>query len=515
MLVLNNLINLRMMKNIFYLTFSAVLLISCSEDFLNVNSETALTTGNYFRTEQDMEAAVNGIYAALPDIYNNAWMLGDFTSDNTYYALNISRGAVENEEQIANHNWQRANPNIAAKFTTSYILIGRANQVIQSFTQGAEENLFEAGFAGPKEAEARFLRALTYFELVQYFGEIPLVTTPAASFEETRQPAVSEAEVYALIKEDLAFAVASLPSKAVQETGRASKEAAYTLLGNVHIVLGEWAEAETALSNVIGASSLGLEPNYADVFDPANKNGIESIFEVQYLEGNQGFASNFTYAWLPVPLSVEANARILGVSNPQEDNNRQAFNLPSPEILAAFDKENDSRYAASVQWTAIENSANYPVEDGPAPDHPYVSKFLHPHANWGQANENWPVYRYAEAKLLMAEALFRQNPSSPVALQHVNDIRSRAGLQPLASLTEDALLNERRLELAFEAKRYLDLKRTGKLTAVMQEMGANLRANPQDYYFPPGTTPPAGSLSDIKTDFEIPTAEAALNPNID
>lgn len=503
------------MKNIFYTLFLTLALFSCSDEILDINSEMDLTTGNYFMTESDMEAAINGVYAALPDIYNIAWMFGDFASDNTYYALNISRGDVEDEEQIANHNWVRANPNIAEKFRASYVLIARANQAIEAFNIGAEQNRFDSSFSGPKEAEAKFLRALIYFDLVQYFGEIPLVTVPASSFIETRQPAATEAEIYSLIKEDLAFAVSSLPSKGTQEKGRATKEAAYTLLGNVHLVLGEWSQAESALNNVIGAAGLGLASNYSDAFDPANKNGIESIFEVQYLEGNQGYASSFVYDWLPVPLSVETNASILGVSNPQEDNNRQAFNLPSPEILAAFDQENDDRYSASIQWTEIENSANYPVEQGDAPDHPFVSKFLHPHANWGQADDNWPVYRYAEAKLLMAEALFRQNSSSPQALQHVNDIRLRAGLEALNSLTEEHLLNERRLELAFEAKRYLDLKRFGKLTTVMQQMGENIRSNPQSYYFPPGTNPPSGTLTNIITDFEIPTAEAALNPNID
>ncbi|MEK9566713.1 MAG: RagB/SusD family nutrient uptake outer membrane protein [Flavobacteriaceae bacterium] len=503
------------MKKLIFFFALTISMVSCTKEFLNINSETALTTGNYFKSRADMESAVNGIYASLRDIYNNAWMLGEFTSDNTYYALNISRGAVENEEQIANHNWQRANPNIANKFSSNYVLIARANQVIKSFENGAEDNLFEGQFAATKEAEARFLRALSYFDLVQYFGDIPLVLEPAQSFEETRQPAVTPAEVYAQIKTDLEFAKTNLPNKSSQETGRASKEAAHTLLANVHIVLKEWGDAVSELNGVIGSPSMGLESEFSDVFDPSNKNGIESIFEVQYLEGNQGFASNFTYPWLPLPLNASTYGEILGVGNPQEDNNRQAFNLPSPEILAAFDQVNDKRYAASIKWTPIENSANYPVEDGTPPDHPYISKFLHAHANWGQANENWPIYRYAEAKLMIAEALFMLNNSDPAALQHVNDIRSRAGLNPLANLSEDLILQERRLELAFEAKRYLDLKRTGKLSQVMQEMGNKLRANPQAYYYPPNTNPPAGTLTDIKLDFEIPSAEAALNPNID
>ena len=92
------------MKNIFYTLFLTLTLFSCSDEILDINSEMDLTTGNYFMTESDMEAAINGVYAALPDIYNIAWMFGDFASDNTYYALNISRGDVEDEEQIANHN---------------------------------------------------------------------------------------------------------------------------------------------------------------------------------------------------------------------------------------------------------------------------------------------------------------------------------------------------------------------------------------------------------------------------
>ncbi len=498
------------MKKISILLSSLILTVSCQKEFLDVNSETALTTGNYFQTEDDMIAAVNGIYAALPDIYNNAWMMGEMASDNTYYALNISRGAVENEEAIANHNAARANPNIAEKFRTNYVLIARANQVLQSFELAKETSLFSADFENPLKGQALFLRSLSYFDLVQFFGEIPLVTKPAASFEETRQPAVSPQEVYNLIISDLNEAASILPSKLNQEPGRATKEAAYMLLANIHIVLNEWSLAQQALTNVIGQGGLGLEENYADVFDPSNKNGKESIFEIQYLEGNQGFASNFSYAWLPVPMDVATYGSILGVGNPQEDNNRQMFNTPSPELIAAYE-ENDKRYEASIQWASIVTSANY--QNDP-PDHPYVSKFVHPHANWGQANENWPVYRYAEAKLFMSEVLFELN-NLDQALQHLNDVRERAGLDPLSSISKDAILKERRLELAFEAKRYLDLKRTDRLVSTMTAMGAAINSNPQAYYYPPGTTPPANTLTTIVTDYEIPSAEASLNPNID
>ncbi|WP_288369708.1 RagB/SusD family nutrient uptake outer membrane protein [uncultured Algoriphagus sp.] len=493
-------------RNILILS-AAISLGSCSESFLEINSETDLTTGNYFQTEGDLTAAVNGIYAALPGIYNNAWMLGEFASDNTYYALNISRGDVEEEEQIANHQTLRANPNTAEKFSANYILIARANQVIVSLESGS----FDPSFANPLRGEALFLRALAYFDLVQYFGAIPLFTEPVESFEDTRQPLAEPSEVYSLIISDLNEAGNLLPGKSSQLPGRATSEAAYTLLGNVHVVREEWSLAEAALNNVINALGLGLEENYANAFSPSNKNGRESIFEVQYLEGPLGFASAFTYPWLPVPLSASTYGALLGVSDPQEDNNRQTFNMPTKEFIDSFE-DGDVRLDYSVDYVQLEPSANYPENP---PVHPFISKFLHPHANFGQAGDNWPVYRYAEAKLLMAEALFEQNSGSTVALAHVNDVRARAGLEPLTSLTKDAILNERRHELAFENKRYLDLKRTGRLVPVMTAMGEAIRANPQEYYFPPGTTPPPGVLTSIITEYEIPTAEAALNPNID
>ena len=497
------------MKNISIIFTLILLMTSCQDEFLDINSETDLTTGNYFKTVADMESAVNGIYAALPDIYNEAWMLGEFASDNTYYQLNISRGDVEEEEQIANHQMLRANPNLATKFEANYRLIARANQVLVSFESGD----FEPAFEDPKRGEALFLRSLAYFDLVRYFGDIPLVTTPATSFEETRQPAVAPNVIFELIKSDVAEAASLLPTKVNQEVGRPSSEAAYTLLADIHIWLEEWALAESALSNVIDAPGMALEANYADVFDPNNKFGVESIFEVSYLPNNQN-ASNFTYPWLPVPLSVAQNEAILGITGGEEDNNRQAFNIPSPELIAQYDQENDTRFAASIQSVQVQNSANFPTPAIP-PTLPYISKFLHPHPGWLQAGENWPVYRYAEVKLMMAEAQWELNNGSTTALAHVNDVRSRAGLPPLASLTKADIMNERRLELAFEAKRYLDLKRTGMLESVMSAMRTAITNDPEAYYFPPGTTPPDGFLSTIATDYEIPTSEAALNPNID
>lgn len=491
--------------------FAGLLLIglsSCKKDFLEIPSETNLTSATFFKTQADFEKAVNGAYAPLRTLYNNpaannssAFFMGEMHSDNTHYILNPNFRATIDQEQIADFINDPASAIATNKYTTNYLIIARANQVL-ALIGGVD---FDAPAKSNLKGQALFLRALSYFELVQFFGKVPLHLTPVSSFGEAALPLSSVDSIYDQIIADASEAASLLPNKAEQGPGRATSGAAKTLLGNVYVVLKEYASAETVLKEVVNSGKYSLISEYAAVFNPANKNNSESVFEVQYKEGNDGFASNFINPFLPQPISA-AEVTALFAANSVNPVNVQAlsvegYNIPTPDLIAAFEA-GDERKDASIGSVTTGGKT-----------YPFIKKYLHPHAQFGITNDNWPVYRYSEILLLLAEALNEQGKSTD-ALTYLNQVRARASLGNITSTAglKDVIMKERRVELAFENKRWLDLVRTGTAVSVITAYGQRVKANPAAYYYPAGYAPVPASFTDIQLTFPLPASEALLNP---
>jgi hypothetical protein len=179
----------------------------------------------------------------------------------------------------------------------------------------------------------------------------------------------------------------------------------------------------------------------------------------------------------------------------------EAFNVPTPDLIADYE-DGDEREDASI---------GYGVAGGIT--YPFIRKYLHPHSAAGITNNNWPIYHYSEVLLLLAEALHEQGKSVE-ALDYLNEVRDRAGLDDINSTANlsNVILHERRIELAFENKRWLDLVRTGKVTEIITTFGDNVKANPPAYYFPAGINPFPAAFSDFRTTFPLPASEALLSP---
>jgi tetratricopeptide (TPR) repeat protein len=471
-----------------------ILLSSCKKDFLNLASPTSLSTPVYFKTQTDFESAINGAYTPLRGLYNGAWAMGELRSDNTTYKYNPNdRGTIQ-AEYVKDFTDQNTNPVPQSKYVTDYAIIARANQVLAPIDAVS----FDATEKNNIKGQAYFLRAFAYFDLVQYFGSVPLHLTPVTTLSGTSLPLSSVDDVYKQIISDAQQAAALLPNKATQTVGRVTSGSASTLLGNVYIVLKRWADAETVLKSVTGYS---LMANYADVYDPAQKNNKESIFEIQYKQGTEGFASNFFYTFLVRPISAAEITVITGIA--ENSLGVEGYNIPTPDIIAAYET-GDIRQAASIAYVTA-GGVSYP----------YIKKYAHAHALTNNTDDNWPVYRYAEVLLFIAEALNEQSKTSE-ALTYLNQVRARAGLSNSTASSQsdvrDAILNERRIELAFENKRWLDLVRTGTAQTVMTAYGARVKANPQAYYFPAGIAPTASAFTSIRLLFPLPASEAALTP---
>src|SRR5690554_1741388 len=461
------------MKKLIILIGVAGIMSTGCENFLEIYPETSLSSETFFKTEADFEQAVNAAYAPLRNIVNDrAWLLSEMRSDNTYFARNPNFGATEQSEDLADFvvpeaNGVTSNTHVLNQYRLDYQIIARVNQVLATI-DGVE---FDAESKNNLKGQAHFLRALAYFQLVSYFGTAPLHLVPTIGREDATLPLASEDELYAQIIQDAGLAVQLLPPKSEQELGRATSGAARTLLANVHIVREEWAAAETILKEVVESNEYGLMPDYNNAFSnsTSNKNNIESVFEVQFMEGPAGMNGNFMYLFMPRPISATELTTLTRTSNAQPLDG-QANNIPTPDIIAAYE-DGDERKDASIGYIELKDA---PWEEDV---YPYIKKFVRPHSLHNNHGMNWPMYRYAEVLLFLAEALNEQGKDGE-AVQYLNQVRDRAGLDPATGDLREAIFNERRVELAFENKRWFDLVRTGRAIETMTAFGERVKADP-------------------------------------
>lgn len=491
----------------------AVILSGCTKDFLTVVPETALSSATFFKTESDFQQAVNGAYVPFRQMYNErAWVLEEMHSDNTYYARNTLYGAVDPTENVADFavptaNGVTANDNVLVQYRLNYVIIARANQILSlidgvTFSSDAVKNNIKG--------QAQYLRAFAYFDLVRLFGKVPLHLTPVTGRNDAALPLATTEELYAQIEKDALAASTNLLDKAAQEQGRATSGAAKTLLANLYITQKKWAQAEAQVKDVITSAKYSLMPDYNNAFSftSTNKNNAESVFEIQYMEGSAGYNGNQIYRFLPSPISAAEIAPIVGTSNPQPTS-QESNNIPTPDLIAAYEP-GDKRLDISIGYVTLSGSLRADKK------YPYIKKYARTHSLNQNTGQNWPVYRYAEVLLFMAEALNEQAKTGEAAT-YLNQVRTRAGLAATTAASQadmrQAIFKERRVELAFENKRWFDLTRTGRVKEIIGAYGAKVKANPAAYYFPAGAVPPPNAFTVLDDYYGLPAVEAALTPN--
>jgi hypothetical protein len=491
---------------IYIYIIAAVAFSACKKDFLTQLPETVVAGPDFYKTESDFKQANIGLYAPLRTLYGTgladygAWAMGEMRSDNTTFIFNSANRGYADREYV-DQFLDDANGGAASnKYNNDYIIIGRANQILKTIDAATFDQTQKDNYKG----QALFLRAFAYFDLVQYFGDVPLVLVPPTSYSETNTARSAKADVYKQIIADATLASTLLPAPSDATKGYVANGAAFTLLGNVYVVLKQWADAETALTKVQGYS---LQSDYATLFDPANKNNSESIFEVQYYDDpTAGVASNFAYNFLP----ILSNPGVIPGFPTSSNNGYAGWNTPTPDLIAAYEA-GDKRKGASVGFYTGEGYTNIP----------YIKKYVHGAKVAPNTNDDFPVYRYAEVLLFLAEATNEQGKTG-AALSYLNQVHAnvRTGLTALTDGSQTglrtAIAHERQIELAFENKRWLDLVRTGKAIEVISAQGAKVKANPQAYYYPAGINPVPDSYNVTETRllFPIPQREVRLNPAI-
>lgn len=454
----------------------SVALADCSS-VLDARPETFNGTTTYYQTPDQMDRAIFGAYSSLQTVYGSAvtgpmWPLSEERSDNTTFELNINNRSTLQQESIEDFTNGPENSVTSAGWNSSYNGILQVNTILDRI-----EPVVYADAAAKNRiiGEAKFLRALHYFNLVRWFGDVPLLVHEVQSYDgafvSVRTPADS---VLRVVIADLKDAITKLPTRATlpaAQAGRATTGAASMMLADVYMWQKNWQEAVNVLQTV---TSMGytLVPNYSDVFEPSKKNGPESILEVQYTDAVVGEGSGFTPRFLPLQ-----SGRTLTFGTTDNATAGGNWNIPTRDMLRAYEPA-DLRKNASIGYFV--SAANRPDLDVVFNDTvPYIRKYWHPYTIAGRANDNFPVYRYAETLLNLAESLNELGRTAE-AYPLINQVRARAGLPALtAGLSQaafrDAVFNEERVELAFENKRWFQLVRTGRFIAVMNAHGVEIK----------------------------------------
>lgn len=453
----------------------ALILISSVQfgckDFLQVDPPYTQDAENFFQTPEDFDRALIGAYDLLQSSFLSVW-IGEIASDNTI-AGGESVTDTEGLHQIDLMTHGGVNNELRSVFRWNYAGITRANYIM--------ENQDNIDFAGKEMilAEARFLRAFYYFELVKFFGDVPLVVDRRLGVQEaTEIPRTPVSEVYAQIEADLIAAAAVLDPISA-EKGRATKGAALSLLGKAYLYQDKFGQAATTFEEVITGGYYSLIPDYNNLFTVANENNSETVFDVEYsgLEGG-------SYGCL-VCLEGNAGPGFQGIR--QYDGpvygDGNSYNLPTQNLYDAFDANDPRRDATVLDIDAFiaaqpnPDDITYAIGAGGHTGY-YNNKYIKRQGEIGLPDNdltspvNYRVIRYADVLLMAAEANY-QNGTAGLAEMYVNEVRTRVGMPSISLSSVEDIWNERRLELACEGHRFFDLVRTNQASVFIDGFQAN------------------------------------------
>ena len=432
---------------------------SCEDEFLNPLPDSAIVVDAFFATDDDVLAGIIGVYDAIQGVNVNTesnttrfnrgvqfeFMVTEMRSDNTRTATLEGSRADFHRYRVDANNVQSED-----YYQSMYEIIFRANNILDYIEVADQSN--QAAYA----AEAKFLRAFAYFNLVRLYGPVPLVTSVVGPTDnELLFTRIAVDQVYQQIVADLQEAAANLDNSS---KSRASKAAAQGLLAKVYLSqpAPDYPGAQQLCEAIISSGEFSLEDSFPDVF--YNELNDEIIFAIQYEFGNvqesQGFSAEFT-----------ATVR---------QGRQDGLNLVNDNLVADFVQYGGNRtevsYVTFPSWTEVtkylpegSDVSVFPPTYGQSP---------------GNAGNDVIVLRYADVLLMHAEAILAggAQTSDGSAIESYMKVRARAGFDPVddrpSALTKEALLVERRVELAFENQRFFDLLRFGVADAILSAHAA-------------------------------------------
>lgn len=452
----------RVMKNILkyklLFLFTAMIVLSSCEDDLNIEPNDSVTVDDFLNNPANATSLVNGVYNKQLDynMYSFSWIgITSITSDDADKGSTATDTGTD-KHKMDNLTFGAADISFSDVWEGRYAGIYRANNALFYLEQLNLEESLKNRLIG----EVKFLRALYYFDLVRCFGGVPLITSRInINDTETINAVVftrkTKEETYALIESDLIDAAARLPLKSEyspNDMGRATKGAAQALLAKAYLYQNKWQQAFDMSGNVITSSQYSLLTDYAKVWREVGENGTESIYEVQASLTNglrdytnvQGPRGTPDLGW--------------------------GFNTPSLNLVNSYEsadlrKAGTVLFVPSTLWDGFiaPTSWNNPRYNYKAYQSPIAESW---NGDKGNTAKNLRILKYSDILLIRAEAAF-QIGLADEAKDRVNELRVRAGLAELTSVTMPIILNERRWEMAMEHDRWFDLVRTGQALSAM------------------------------------------------
>jgi starch-binding outer membrane protein, SusD/RagB family len=429
-------------------------LMSC-KDVIDLYPESNLNTATFYSTVEEVQSGLTGCYNGLQKTVNSEWQFTEQRSDNSKQGVPGSTSS--NNRDLSDLDMFLPATTHQAVYTywlATYNNIRNANIVLQRLgvtydPAAGSINLNKIAIAIPDSirkqmaGEAMFIRAYHYFNLVRLYGGVFAIHTPVTAEEAKKINRSTVSDVYKLIEADLKTASTYLsPLKfsqiAAANQGKATAWAAKALLGKMYLTLNKKPEAIAQLQDVITNSGYSLQASYANVFSTTTELNSEILFTIRFKSGGLGLGSSFgnDFAVLGSGSSI-INGSGLGLNYPTAD-------LDTALVAA------DPRKAVNIGVFGTGTAAKL-----------YVKKFLTPVTLANDGESDFPILRYADVLLMMAEA----QGYTPASITLINQIRTRATLTALpatvntVALFEKALSDERRFEFAFENQRWFDMVR--------------------------------------------------------
>jgi len=467
------------MKRIYYIILLVCLVgFSACKKTIDLYPQSNQNANTYYSNFEEVRTGLTACYNGMQRSLFNEWQFTELRSDNAKQGSPGSTASgnrdlsdldmfipATTQQQIYNY-WLATynnirNTNIVLENLGVVYDPASGALTFNSITIPISEN-DRKQLAG----EALVIRAYHYFNLVRLFGGVFLVHKPITGPEAKTLNRVSVADIYKLIEADLKTASASLSALKFNQVvaanvGRASSWAAKGLLGKVYLTLNRKADAIAQLQDVITNSGYSLQSSYANVFSITNEMNSEIIFTVRFKAGGLGLGSHFGNTFAP-----------LGTGSSVINGDGDGLNYPTADLDTATNGDLRKPTLIGVFGTGTA-------------DKWYVKKFLFPVTLVDDGESDWPILRYADILLMMAEAQGYTQGS----IDLINSVRVRAGLPNYTMATlntvakfEQALSNERRIEFAFENQRWFDLVRfNSTLTTITAEQ--TIKDHFADEYF--------------------------------
>ena len=450
-----------------YTTYLFVLLSlalsSCFKD-LDQQPLSTVTSDTYFATTRDFEMALNGLYSVALDVYPDRLMnLGETRSDNLYAITDGARdweGINDFQKSISNSGY------IASAWVGDYAAIAKANLLLEKLEEKGKQVLLQDSIVTQYQAEARFLRGFCYFDLVRWFGEVPIIDKSIAAEQGKDYPRKPVKEVYDFILQDLDFAMAHLPkSYAAEALGHATKWAAEGIAAQAYMAMSgptydikgpglgvnEWGKAYELLNDIVLKGGFALESDYETIF--RQEHNKEVVFDVEYSTGDN--AAGASFVWILTP---DGYFKTIGMS-------AQGSNYQRP-LATSFRKQfaaTDKRALFGIRDSYTDNSTSIPV----VYNYPFYIKWVDK-SRYGTGRTDWgvnfPVLRYTDVLMLRAECILHGGGGTQADVVDImQKVRDRASdPTPVTTVNLDTLMAERRKEFYEEGSRLFDLQRSGK-----------------------------------------------------